>query len=129
MSRLRKKITIRVNIIHCFFKTRIEKLTTCRLLISRTSSIPVRKGLWVDEIVSYKILNSALEERVSSEVNNTISNEETPKFNFLICFCRWIHIKVINSISQIWDIFASIRLPCDPKSIVFIFRETYKEIL
>jgi hypothetical protein len=47
----------------------------------------------------------------------------------LICFCRWVHIKVINSISQIWDIFASIRLPCDPKSIVFIFRETYKEIL
>lgn len=77
MSKFRRFITIRINIIQSLFETSVEELASCRLLIMGAGSIPIRNCLRVHEIMAYEILDCAVVKTVGIEIDHTISYKQT----------------------------------------------------
>ena len=91
-------ITVWVDVVKSLFKSSVEELATSWLFVMTTGSIPIWKSGWVNEIVFNKVVDCAFEDTVSSEINNTVSNEYSSHFNFHVGWGGRVQIVMVNSI-------------------------------
>lgn len=92
------------------------------------STLPIGESIRVQEIMIYKILHSTLKQAIISEIYHTISNKHTLHVDFLVGRCVGVQVVVVDPHCQIWNVFASVRLPGDPESILTVFGVVGEEI-
>lgn len=86
-----------------------------------TGSIPIRERIRIDKVMVDQVLDRRLEKHIISEVDDTIADEQTPKFDLLIGGCGRIEVVMVDPEGEVGDVFACVGLACDPEDIAPIF--------